>query len=125
MWISIEIAMIHTFNEHFQHMKLTSSDNRYQYNQCLTGYIDDTNINITPTSHNTTSLTYKAISLWNEILSTSGGALSTTKCFYYDIKQENHQNIPKNSNNLPTLCICDKAYNRTLQVQQINNTTGK
>ena len=125
MWMAIEIPMIHTFNQLIQNMKLTSPDHKYTYKQCLTGYIDDTNINLIPTQLCTHDTTSKAISTWNEILSTSGGALSTTKCFFYDVLWNNHKNTLTMSNSASSLTIHDKVYDRQITVNQIPNTTGK
>ena len=54
----------------------------------MTGYVDDTSINISKSENELRDEMQKAIQKWEELLFTMGGKLEISKCFYYHMKWE-------------------------------------
>ena len=64
--------------------------------QLMTGYVDDTSINISKSENELRDEMQKAIQKWEELLFATGGKLEISKCFYYHMKWEvDEDDIPR------------------------------
>ena len=95
IWLSIQAPMVEIIEQVCHGMHLRACNNEGKYRGCILGFVDDNNINISIGSDCSQQQADKIVSnivyIWDSMLEATGGALSATKCFYYDLEGRSYK----------------------------------
>jgi hypothetical protein len=90
LWLFISLIVMTIYQDLAAGMKITNADLTEKLQEWIDGSVDDTLIftnidetNKIPTAHSIAQQLESDASIWEQLLSATGGKLELTKCFYY------------------------------------------
>jgi hypothetical protein len=95
LWLFISSIVMTIYQDLAAGMQITNADLTEKLQEWIDGYVDDTSIftnidetNEIPTAHRIAQQLQSNASIWERLLSATGGKLELTKCFYYILQWE-------------------------------------
>jgi hypothetical protein len=90
LWLFISSIVMTIYQDLAAAMQITNADLTEKLQEWIDGYVDDTSIftnidetNEISTAHRIAQQLQSDASIWEQLLSATGGKLELTKCFYY------------------------------------------
>jgi hypothetical protein len=102
LWLFIGSIVMTIYQDLAAGMQITNADVTEKLQEWIDGYVDDTSIftnidetNEIPTAQSIAQQLQSDASIWERLLSATGGKLELTKCFYYILQWEfDNEGVP-------------------------------